>query len=96
MKNHESVRKVAEIAIKLRNNGHYTQYTICLLFVLQFAQYLAFKGAFKIFAPVNRGMSDWFIRNRFLGKILQMEITVHTLCSVQCSGLCQVEVSLTF
>ena len=28
--------------------------------------------------------------HRFESKILQMEMAVHTLCSVQCGGLCQV------
>ena len=39
----------------------YTQYTIGQLFVLHFTQFLAFKLAFTISAPVNGGMSDWFI-----------------------------------
>ena len=45
---------------------YFTQYTICHLFVLHFTQYLAFKIAFTISAPVNGGMSDWFIRAQIL------------------------------
>ena len=42
--------------------------------------------AFTISAPVNGGKSDWFIREQ----ILQMEMAVHTLCSLQCGRLSQV------
>jgi hypothetical protein len=44
----------------------YTEYKFCQLFVLHFTQYLAFKDAFTIYAPVNEGMSDWFIRTQIL------------------------------
>ena len=47
--------------------------------------------AFTISAPVNGGKCDWFIR----AQILQMEMTVYTLCSVKYGGLCKVEVALT-
>ena len=36
------------------------------LFELHFTQYMAFQVAFTISAPVNGGMSDWFIRAKIL------------------------------
>ena len=33
--------------------------------------------------------------HQFFSKILPMEMAMHILCSVQCGGLCEVEVALT-
>ena len=77
-KNHESVRKMAELTIKHCNHALclaqfgpswailYTQYTTWQLFVIHFTKYLAFQVSFTISAPVNGGMSDWFICAKIL------------------------------